>query len=186
MGSERAFLKAREGTIDLDSKVGKIEVINPTTIEGAKAPGFFCEVCMCLLKDSASYLDHINGKKRKLLSIPQSYSYINIAYTLSAYFVDQRALGYGMRVEKAGVDQVKNRIEMLKRKVNEATVPAASAVDDYNARLALQAAEAERLKRQKKEQAAARKREEEEAELEQMDPEIAAMMGFGGFGSKNK
>jgi hypothetical protein len=42
-------------------------VINPTTVEGAKAPGFFCEVCMCLLKDSASYLDHINGKKRRFL-----------------------------------------------------------------------------------------------------------------------
>jgi U4/U6.U5 tri-snRNP component SNU23 len=91
-----------------------------------------------------------------------------------------------MRVEKAGVDQVKNRIDMLKRKVNETSAPAASAVDDYNARLAIQAAEAERLKRQKKEQALARRREEEEAELEQMDPEIAAMMGFGGFGAKSK
>jgi U4/U6.U5 tri-snRNP component SNU23 len=26
--------------------------------------GFYCEDCQCLLKDSSSYLDHINGKKR--------------------------------------------------------------------------------------------------------------------------
>lgn len=65
MGSDRAFLKARHGPIDLESKVGKTEVINPTTTEGSTSAGFWCEVCACLLKDSASYLDHINGKKRK-------------------------------------------------------------------------------------------------------------------------
>jgi U4/U6.U5 tri-snRNP component SNU23 len=65
MGSERAFLKAREGKIDLESKVGKVEVINQ--VEDATRAGFWCEVCSCLLKDSASYLSHINGKKRKFL-----------------------------------------------------------------------------------------------------------------------
>lgn len=64
MGSQRAFLKSRDYKLGLDEKVGKIEVINPTAAEGNKA-GFWCEVCSCLLKDSASYLDHINGKKRK-------------------------------------------------------------------------------------------------------------------------
>jgi U4/U6.U5 tri-snRNP component SNU23 len=64
MGSDRAFLKPRKDKLDLESKVGKIEMINPTTVEGATSAGFWCEVCACLLKDSASYLDHINGKKR--------------------------------------------------------------------------------------------------------------------------
>ena len=64
MGSERAFLKPRQEQIDLDSKAGKVEVINPSA-EGASAAGWFCDVCACLLKDSASYLDHINGKKRE-------------------------------------------------------------------------------------------------------------------------
>ncbi len=62
IGSERAFLKARDEKIDLESKVGKMEVINPT--EDASRAGFWCEVCSCLLKDSAAYLSHINGKKR--------------------------------------------------------------------------------------------------------------------------
>jgi U4/U6.U5 tri-snRNP component SNU23 len=63
-GSQRAFLKSRDYKIDLEEKIGKIEVINPSAEDGAKA-GFWCEVCKCLLKDSASYLAHINGKKRK-------------------------------------------------------------------------------------------------------------------------
>lgn len=65
MGSQRAFLKAREANLDLEDKVGKVEIINPTGADGSRA-GFWCEVCQCLLKDSAAYLDHINGKKRKL------------------------------------------------------------------------------------------------------------------------
>lgn len=63
MGSERAFLKARENKIDVESKVGKIQVVDPNNLQSGA--GYWCEVCACLLKDSAGYLDHINGKKRK-------------------------------------------------------------------------------------------------------------------------
>lgn len=73
---------------------------------------------------------------------------------------------------------------MLKAKINaKKNAPVISAVDDYDSRLALQAVEAERRRRQIKEEAAARKREQEEAEAESMDPEIAALLGFDGFGS---
>jgi U4/U6.U5 tri-snRNP component SNU23 len=65
MGSQRAFLKARQSKIDLDSKVGKTEIITQTDAVQARGAGFWCEVCSCLLKDSSAYLDHINGKKRK-------------------------------------------------------------------------------------------------------------------------
>jgi U4/U6.U5 tri-snRNP component SNU23 len=68
-GSQRAFLQSRVNKIDLDQKVGKVEMINPTSAGDYRGAGFWCETCSCLLKDSASYLDHINGKKRKLLSL---------------------------------------------------------------------------------------------------------------------
>jgi U4/U6.U5 tri-snRNP component SNU23 len=65
MGSERAFIKARQGRIDLESKVGKTQIVASVDAVGSAAAGWWCEVCDCLLKDSVSYLDHINGKKRK-------------------------------------------------------------------------------------------------------------------------
>ena len=64
MGSQRAFLKSREQKVDLDSKVGKVEIVNPTSADSSRGAGYWCEVCSCLLKDSVSYLDHINGRKR--------------------------------------------------------------------------------------------------------------------------
>jgi U4/U6.U5 tri-snRNP component SNU23 len=67
MGSERAFLNARQEKIDIDSKVGTVQVVDPSHLE--KGAGYWCEVCACLSKDSASYLDHINGKKRKFYLI---------------------------------------------------------------------------------------------------------------------
>ncbi len=80
MGSERAFLKARDARLGLEEKAGKIEIINPTDADGTKA-GFWCEVCSALLKDSAAYLSHINGKRRKSdIALWSSHSYLIIAF----------------------------------------------------------------------------------------------------------
>jgi hypothetical protein len=60
IGSERAFLKAREGKIDLDSKIGKTEIIKPNTAEMARGgAGFFCEVCKCLLKGNYIFYQYL-------------------------------------------------------------------------------------------------------------------------------
>ena len=67
-----------------------------------------------------------------------------------------------MRVERAGVDQVKERLDLLKRKISDkASAPKVSASEEYENKLALQLAEEERLKRQRKEEAIARKKEKE-------------------------
>jgi len=45
--------------------VGKYELVSAIG-EVAERGGFYCELCDCMLKDDKSYLDHINGKKRKV------------------------------------------------------------------------------------------------------------------------
>ncbi|KAL3918900.1 MAG: hypothetical protein SGARI_007335, partial [Bacillariaceae sp.] len=108
--SERAFLKARSNKVgSLDSKIGSVEIINPeaTATIRAKTPGastesidkdnavtksgigWHCKVCDCFLKDSLTYLDHINGRKH------------------------QRNLGYSMRVERSTKEQVSSKLAAL-------------------------------------------------------------------------
>eukprot|EP00808_Paulinella_micropora_P022887 g78199.t1 len=90
----RKPLQRREYELDLWSKVGKLDVItNATPLN--KRGGFYCDVCECLLKDSATYLDHINGRKH------------------------QKALGMNMRPERATVSDVRKRLAMHKRKKME-------------------------------------------------------------------
>jgi U4/U6.U5 tri-snRNP component SNU23 len=92
-----------------------------------------------------------------------------------------------MRVERANTDQVRDRINLLKRKINnDKNAPVTSAVEEYESRVAIQVAEAERLKRQKKEEMLNKRKEQEASEMEHVDPEIAALMGFGGFGGSKK
>lgn len=165
MGSDRAFLKARREKVDLESKVGKTEIINPTNAESASGAGFWCQTCSCLLKDSVSYLDHINGKKH------------------------QRALGYSMRSERSNVDQVKDKLDSLKRKIEEQSKKSASktsAIEEYESRLTAQHLEKEATKKRRKDEVAAKKQERELVELEGCDPELAELLGFGGFGSSKK
>ena len=126
-----------------------------------------------MLRDSASYLDHVNGKKH------------------------QRKLGYSMRIERVGVDSVRDR---LAAKTEERQAAAAEAerrkgMDvgvEYNELLAKREAEAEAEKEAKR--AAKRKRKEEAAETAaaealsdpSYDAEMNALMGFGGFGGSKK
>lgn len=85
-----------------------------------------------------------------------------------------------MRVERANVSDVKNKLESLKRK-SDTISPSLSAVEKYDNKIEKAAAEAENLKKAKKERQAALKAEKIAAELEGMDPEMAALMGFSGF-----
>lgn len=64
-GSARAFLKAREKRVTLDTNVGTVKVVKSDDL--SKNGGYFCEVCEVTLKDSVAYLDHINGKRRALI-----------------------------------------------------------------------------------------------------------------------
>lgn len=98
-----------------------------------------------------------------------------------------------MRVEKSTADQVKERLAQLKRereeKDNKSSIEETPDFED-----AVKAKDEEALKRKAER---ARKREERkkrlqeaeepaEEEAEEVHPDIAAMMGFAGFGGGNK
>ncbi|KAG9144853.1 hypothetical protein Leryth_018984, partial [Lithospermum erythrorhizon] len=88
---QRKPLKQRDYHVDLESRLGKTQVVTPVAPLSQQA-GYYCSVCECVVKDSANYLDHINGKKH------------------------QRALGMSMRVERASLEQVQQRFESLKKR----------------------------------------------------------------------
>lgn len=118
----RAPLKHREKDVALESRLGKHTVISNAT-PLAQRGGYYCQVCECLLKDSITYLDHINGKKH------------------------QRALGMTLRAERSTLGEVRNKLEEAKRKSEETQHGS-----ELEQRLARFQEEVEQGKRSRKEQ----------------------------------
>merc|ERR1712224_875908 len=83
--------------------------------------GYWCSVCECLLKDSQTYLDHVNGRRHN------------------------RNLGMNMKVEKIGVDRVREKLRSMRKE------PEAAAPEDIAARIQALEQQEEEKKRRKKE-----------------------------------
>lgn len=119
--SQRTFLKQRTHDLNLEQNLGKSQVVTKHTIKPMQG-GYWCSVCECLLKDSATWLDHINGRRHN------------------------RNLGMNMKVEKIGVDRVREKLKSM-RKEPEAEIEQ----EDIESRIAALEAEQEDKKRRKKE-----------------------------------
>ncbi|TPX61520.1 hypothetical protein PhCBS80983_g01037 [Powellomyces hirtus] len=148
---EQELLQAREEAIDLTSNLNKTVIVQSSSV-ASKQPGFYCKACDCTVKDSVNYLDHINGWKH------------------------QKNLGMSMKVERSSVDQVRARLEALKRKSD---VPEL----DFDARVEKAQAEEEEEKRARKREKKEKKRKLKEQPVDDSlvteDLDIASMMGFG-------
>lgn len=157
---QRKPLQHRDYEVDLESRLGKTQIVTQVAPLSQQA-GYYCNVCECVVKDSANYLDHINGKKH------------------------QRALGMSMRVKRSTLSEVQERFELLKRKADEQPLTE----EEFDSRLLAQQEAEEQQKRQKKEARKEKKKAQtapSAAGDEEMDPELAALMGFGGFGSTKR
>ena len=213
-GSERAFLQPRRGKVDISSKIGATEMISAeaaaktslnnknSTSDGPSSAkdgvtksgvGWHCSVCDCFLKDSMTYLDHINGRKH------------------------QRKLGFSMRVERSSKDQMLGRLSQLtkEKERKEKKSDTELEIQETNYRDVVKQKDEEEAKK-KAEKAKRRKEkkeqkrlaglgptlpspkeaqpeadegdeaEEEEEEEGGINPDMAAMMGFSGFGGSSK
>ncbi|PHJ19652.1 zinc finger protein, partial [Cystoisospora suis] len=86
----RKALQRRDFHIDLAKEIGKTKIVTLQTPRMQQG-GFWCDVCECLIKDSAAYLDHINGRNHN------------------------RMLGMTMRVERATPARVIGKLRELQR-----------------------------------------------------------------------
>merc|ERR1712228_409495 len=118
--SQRTYLKQRSTELALEKDLGKARVVTAHTIKPLQG-GYWCSVCECLLKDSATYLDHVNGRRHN------------------------RNLGMTMKVEKIGVDRIKEKLRSLKKE------PEAVEPEDIAARIEALEKEEEAKKQRKKE-----------------------------------
>ena len=174
-GTRRAAaLKPRSAPVVKDGEVLGRKQVTVNAEDKSQQGGFYCEVCEFVLQDSSAYLDHVNSARH------------------------QRALGFGMRIGKSSVGDVKARLEKLKRekelKKSGLAPQRKSAEAEFRERV--KAAEREE-ERAKEEQKAMKKRAKEEArksaaaepaegEDEGIDEEadqMKAMFGFAAFGS---
>ncbi|KAI8639006.1 hypothetical protein BD408DRAFT_422119 [Parasitella parasitica] len=152
--SSKEALKAREEKVDIESNVGKIQVVQAA--DSRKQPGFYCKACDITIKDSVTWIDHLNGRK-----------HLN-------------NIGVSSKVEKANLSSVKERLAMLKRK-KENPEKEEYNLDDRLAAIKQQEDEERQKRRDKKKQKKDHKKKS--AANDDGDDEMAKMMGFSGFGS---
>ncbi|KAK1927825.1 hypothetical protein DB88DRAFT_479390 [Papiliotrema laurentii] len=185
-------LQRRTEDLGLEKGLNKTTLVQISTSgKGPRGPGFYCEMCNRTLKDSLSYLDHLNSRPHLAM------------------------LGQTTYVTRSTVSQVRARIAQLRQETaNKVT----AANFDFQRRLkeVRDAEEAERKRRREEKKRKREERREEEAlgrigvvkrvrvegspvageaqeagevDVEKVQKEhddMAAMMGFGGFGGKRR
>ncbi|CEP12502.1 hypothetical protein [Parasitella parasitica] len=152
--SSKEALKAREEKVDIEANVGKIQVVQAA--DSRKQPGFYCKACDITIKDSVTWIDHLNGRK-----------HLN-------------NIGVSSKVEKADLNSVKERLAMLKRK-KENPQKEEYNLDDRLAAIKQQEDEERQKRRERKKQKKDHKKKS--SANDDGDDEMAKMMGFSGFGS---
>jgi U4/U6.U5 tri-snRNP component SNU23 len=160
---KRNPLKGRDADLQIDKMVGKTLVISSTS-HHSQTGGYYCKVCDCTVKDSISWLDHVNGKKHN------------------------RALGMNMRCERATVEAVQARLKSHKpsdrKKTTSDPFDERSALEELDARID-KLREEEEMEKSTKRDLKKQKREEQAAQAKEgLVDGFESMMGFAGFGGK--
>ncbi|GAA5832588.1 hypothetical protein JCM3766R1_004255 [Sporobolomyces carnicolor] len=154
-----AALQAREQPLELSKNLNKTIIVDVGGSSGGqKGPGFYCDVCKRTCKDSARYLDHINGRSHL------------------------RRLGQTTKVKRTTLDDVRQKIAELREKTAQQSEKKAY---DFAQRIK-EIKQQENEEREQQKAAKRRKKEEDKLaqvakEQEGVDKGMMDMMGFAGF-----
>ena len=174
-------MRPRKFDVELKEKIGKRREITESTLDHERS-GWYCHECKCQLKDSHTYLDHINGKKH------------------------QRMLGMSMKTPNSTLQQVKNRFEYHRKRSRNEFESNMDVVDRIEMRKAKEQRQKELKKQAKKRRKLAKKQAKKDEQYgtnyndnnkdkqsteseyiaEGIDPEMAAMGFTFSFGGSKK
>eukprot|EP01065_Artemidia_motanka_P007920 TRINITY_DN13967_c0_g5_i1.p1 TRINITY_DN13967_c0_g5~~TRINITY_DN13967_c0_g5_i1.p1 ORF type:complete len:222 (+),score=56.08 TRINITY_DN13967_c0_g5_i1:116-781(+) len=157
---QREYLQARDFDLGIQETVGRVAFVNAGGKAVSDEPGWYCKVCDCVLKDSISYTNHVNGKKH------------------------QKMLGVSMRVQTAELDKVQEKLATLKEKRDIDDETKAITAEAAVQRRLLSWEEGEEQRREKDRARKRRRKEVQRAEGTSEVDEDEAMrrvMGFGSF-----
>lgn len=175
---DETLTEARRSRLDVAANVGKISLMPAGAATGkrGRGAGFYCEACDLTFKDNLQWVEHENSMQHL------------------------RAIGQTGEVKRATREEVHERIERIWERMQEEK---RGDVKTLKERLEGRAEEEEKEReerRRKRRELAERKKEEKEKEIkvkteygddvrvegEHEEEDMAAMMGFGGFGTTNK
>lgn len=162
---EPALLDGRGVELHLDAKLGKTETFEG----GARRAGYHCSLCDRVYPDSSALLDHINSREH------------------------QARLGFGMRVKRSSVDDVKSKLDARRRATGEDVVAPTphqrnAPRDSLEQRLADAEHERERERSERREKKRAKKVDITETPVGDIAPaavdddEVQRALGFSSFG----
>lgn len=145
--------------LNFNTDLNKRQVIASNVVSTrGKSFGFYCEVCDLTFKDNLKYVDHLNSKPHLIRS------------------------GELNKEVDVSLDEVKQRYEMLVKKVDE--MMNESEKYDIKKRIAKRQTFEEELKQKKLAKKNSKKKQETVDDSQ--DDEMTKLMGFGGFGSTKK
>eukprot|EP00053_Salpingoeca_punica_P019871 m.203929 g.203929 ORF g.203929 m.203929 type:complete len:194 (-) comp17740_c2_seq1:580-1161(-) len=150
----KALLQRRDFKLEIDNKIGRTQVVGANSETGTG--GFYCDVCDVTLKDSITYLNHINGEKH------------------------MAKMGMSMNVERSTLEQVQERIARNKRILEQSKNTKRLTREDFERHIKLVQEQEEARKEKKKESKRSKYAQPVDEDMAG-DQDVAAIMGFGGF-----
>ncbi|KAI3623809.1 U4/U6.U5 snRNP associated protein [Malassezia furfur] len=154
------------GDLSLDANLGTTTMVDDAR-GGQRGPGYYCELCKRMCKDSVGYLDHINGR------------------------MHLRRLGQTTQTARSTLDQVRAKLAAVR--AERALGRTAAERYDFDARIRQiaqeQRAEHEAQRQRRREERARRKEAKRAPTPPPATPDDAAMMaamGFANFGSSRR